>query len=105
MIATLPTLYRRPCTIHGLRIVDDSGRAPQAVERKGVCYTEAHTIHQETCHIFFGLIRARTSLYELKSRQVDEEPRIQKKLIFKFIFRRSEAQKSPLFFSNRKVDK
>src|SRR5712671_646941 len=34
---------------------------------------------------FFGLVRARTSLYVLKSRKVHEEPRIQKKLIPKFI--------------------
>src|SRR5712671_2527854 len=30
-------------------------------------------------------------------RKVDEEPRIQKELTPKFIFRRSEAQKNPLF--------
>ena len=36
--------------------------------------------------------------YERKSRKVDAEPRIEKKLIPKFIFRRSEAQKNPLFF-------
>jgi len=53
---------------------------------------------------FFGLVRARTSLYELKSRKVNEEHRIQKKLIPKLIFRRSEAQKNSLFFL-RKVDK
>jgi len=41
--------------------------------------------------------------YELKSRKVDEEHRIRKKLIPKLIFRRSEAQKNPLFF--RKGDK
>ena len=53
--------------------------------------------HQETCHLFFGLVRARTSLYELKSRKVDEEHRIRKNLIPKLIFRRSETQKKPLF--------
>jgi len=47
------------------------------------------------------LVRA---CYELKSRKVDEEPRIQKKLIPKFIFKRSEAQPPPFFFF-RKVDK
>ena|SRR5712672_839296 len=35
---------------------------------------------------FFGLVRARTSRYELKSRRVDEEPRIQKKVDSQFHF-------------------
>src|SRR5712672_2589610 len=52
----------------------------------------------------FGLVRACTSLYELKSRKVDEEPRIQKKLIPKCIFRRSEAQKT-FFSKSRQVNK
>jgi len=48
----------------------------------------AHLVHQETCHKLF------LDSYELK---VEKEPRIQEKLIAKFIFR-SEARKTPLFF-------
>jgi len=55
-----------------------------------LCYLSE--LHQETCHLRFGLIRACMSV------KVDEEPRIQKKLIPKCIFRRSEAQKNPLLF-------
>jgi len=62
------------------------------------CNAKYHFIewkHQETCHLLFWTC---TSLYEWKSRKVNKEPRIKKKLIPKFIFRRSEAPINPLFF-------
>jgi hypothetical protein len=48
-------------------------------------------MHQETCHLLFGLVRVEES-------KAEKEPRPQKTFSRKFIFRRKEAQRNPPFF-------